>query len=162
MQIRFIGGQAEVEARDILDPHFGSWKQSELKDVPDDLEIMVRPPGGGAPSKQSAQDAIFNCGRNFVDDATGINPLFQCADCQGPADSDFFRPDDESIEYADADGNRLCPECYLKANPKWFQYHYDRGYRPPTNAEPQATSEVAVSIPSPVVTEAADGFTSEG
>jgi hypothetical protein len=158
MKIRYAGPMRDCIIRDVLDPDLRNWQVGEVKDVADDRNANViesnpseREPGA-PPSTCNAVRAILNAGVAFVDDSTGKNPLFQCASCGEHADSEMFRPGNDSIRYRTDDDKPLCVPCFLVAHPEWERYHADRGL-PQRHREKiaglRAAVEAAAAKPAP-------------
>lgn len=160
MQIKYVGGSEEVTIRDIRDSRFAHWKMGEVKDVPNE-EIAVLD-AYGAGDQRNAVEAVLNAGFNFVDAATGKNPLFTCAGCGGRADHDSFRPHElrDPVAYRDDEDRPLCVPCFLARRPEHEKWHADRGLARGTlqlAADRRSALAPAASpapIPAPVVTAA--------
>ena len=153
MKIKYVGRMAQTILGDIADPRYNSWLQNEVKEVPDyDIEVVD---AYGLGEQMNAIKAVFNHGLDLVDDATGKNPLFVCATCGGDAHSEFFKPADDIIEYATADGAKLCVACYLIANPQHVDYHSRQGhYGLPADVRKKiADAQKAAPIVAPAIAE---------
>src|ERR1700750_2612428 len=107
MKIKYVGGSLNVTISDVLDPRFNTWDQGETKDVPDYDISVLNLYGNG--NMRNAIEAVLNAGPIFVDESTGLNPLFTCTKpgCKNPLDHDFFRPNHANIDYVDANGRRV-------------------------------------------------------
>jgi hypothetical protein len=78
-QSRF--GIATKELRDITGGHeYASWNNGDERDIPEDATLMAREPTGKIVRKNAIQ-ALLEFGPDFVDVATGKNPLYVCSRC---------------------------------------------------------------------------------
>lgn len=131
MRIRFQSrhGMREVEIRDITGGHeYALWRNGDEKDVPDDATISVREQNGKIVRK-SAINSLFECGQDFVDVATGKNPLFSCKRCGAEAlDMHFYnRMTLELMPLTDENDYRLCLADWLAEHPEYVPHHRKMG-----------------------------------
>jgi hypothetical protein len=136
MRIRYQPrrGTVEIELRDILGGNpLAKWYVGDEREIPAGTTVVWG--DGSAPASQmDAPTAIFRHGPDFVDAATGKNPLYSCADCGAEALEehafDYFN--DTTIPFVNDAGKRLCSACWLGAHPEripsfrdFYQYPKD-------------------------------------
>lgn len=119
MNIRFQPrqGAQEVEARDIAYPGYARWVAGDEREIPD-AQVSFREIGG-VQVMIPLSEAIFRHGADFVDAASGKNPLFSCAECgeDALAESVAHPFHDDVIRFV-RDGKRVCIPCYLAEDPQ--------------------------------------------
>jgi hypothetical protein len=124
MKVRYqpLHGAQDIEIRDILGGNaLAVWHAGDARDVPDDLKVLFRQ-AGGAQAPVRAIDALLSVGPDFIDDATGVNPLFVCSVCGDLSLDELYvdRRTLESVHYRadrnDASSPRLCVPCFIAAN----------------------------------------------
>lgn len=127
MRIQYVGGAQSISIRDIRDPAWNRWNAGDTREIPAGATVTVTAVGPDAEENattvQPLAEALFRCGKFFVDAETGKNPLLTCATCGGDAFAQGFRPDDNFVPYATEDGTALCPPCFLHANPQHVAHH---------------------------------------
>ena len=137
MRIRYqsLYGVQRVNLPHALASEYASWTNGEVKDVPEDAKVRWRVADGGEIRVIRAIDAVLSCGPEFVDEATGTNPDFTCAECgkttnaEGILDVTYTDPVTGSHirPYENADGERLCIADYLAQHPNSEALHAERG-----------------------------------
>jgi hypothetical protein len=138
MQIRYQprGGIQDVEIRDITggSPYAG-WHAGDVREVPDDAKVIFRQASGKRGAVR-AIDAIFSAGPDWIDDATGVNPLFACATCGAVTMDEAFldprigTPTPYRTDPADLTSPRLCVPDFLAAHPELEAAHVRAGIDP--------------------------------
>ena len=124
MRIRFQPrrGTPVIELRDILGGvGLARWQAGDEREIAPGSTVLFQA-GMEAPAQLDAATSIFRHGPDFVDAATGKNPLFACADCAADALAehayDYAR--DKTIPLVNAAGARLCVTCFLGRNPSYI------------------------------------------
>ena len=101
----------------------GTWAIGQEMEFGADDEIQVRTPAGvfGV----NAIEHLLSAGPEFVDAATGKNPLLTCSVCGAPATSTMFVDPKtmEQVRYETADGKPACIHCFLVDHPQYVEYH---------------------------------------
>jgi hypothetical protein len=134
MRIRFQPrrGTPVMELRDIIGGNkLARWQAGDERDIPAGAMVLWQP-GSEAPSQVDAVTAIFRHGPDFVDAATGKNPLFVCAICGEDAleEHAFDYAGDKPIPFVDDAGKRLDAGCFLGTHPDlipYFKHHLEYG-----------------------------------
>ncbi len=130
MDIRYRSDRSPIAVQDILDDALAFWQPGEVKTVEGVVRVRSASIVAGelvfAAKMADAVTAVLNLGPDFVDDATGKNPNFVCAECSVETNADYFQPVDVPVFYRDARG-RLCIPCYLRSNPRAHEFHRRRG-----------------------------------
>lgn len=129
----------QVEINGVTGGHeYATWTEGDTREVGPNETIFFRG-ADGVIRPTNAISALFNCGMDFVDVATGKNPLFTCA-CGEPTTADWFTNPmtGEIVFYQDAKGNRQCVGGFLVAHPEWVAHHKSR-------AQPGADFDAAIA-----------------
>jgi hypothetical protein len=126
MRIRFAPrrGSVELELRDILGGSpFAKWYRGDERDIPAGAKVPFAGTNG-PPVPMDLATAIFHHGPDFVDAATGKNPLYVCATCGADALAEHAFDYDkyERIPFVDDAGNRVCIPCFLSTHPERLPY----------------------------------------
>ncbi|HEX3456652.1 MAG TPA: hypothetical protein VHR97_01740 [Candidatus Baltobacteraceae bacterium] len=124
MKIRFQPrrGTPTVTLRDLKgNTRFGRWDAGEEKEIPADAKVVWQD-GNSPPKPIDVITAIFRHGPDFVDAATGKNPLYSCADCGAEAleEQGFNYQKDEAIPLVNDKAQRLCVACFLGHHPEYI------------------------------------------
>lgn len=166
MKIRFAPrrGTPTMVLRDLKgNTTFGRWNAGDEHEVPADAQVPWQ--DGDAPAKPiDAITAIFRHGPDFVDAATGKNPLYSCADCGAEAleEQGYNYQKDAVIPLVNDKGRRLCMACFLGHNPGYIVEFRRQGVgadviaRAQQIADKTAASQPAQKSPEPE-TAAAEG-----
>lgn len=126
MRIRFAPrrGTVETELRDILGGSpFAKWYVGDEREIPAGVKVAFAGTDG-PPYPLDLATAIFRHGPDFIDAATGKNPLYTCALCGEPAleEHAFDYDHDETIPFVDDAGKRLDVGCFLGLHPERLPY----------------------------------------
>lgn len=157
MKIRFQPrtGMREIELRDIKGGSpLSRWYRGDEREISEGSKV-VWSDGASPASELDAATAIFRHGPDFIDVATGKNPLYTCADCGAEAleEHAFDYLHDETLPFVDEHGKRLCVACWLGRNPSWIVNFRQRGYSDDVIVHAQAVaakrSTMAPSAPKP-------------
>jgi hypothetical protein len=89
MRVRYQGPALEVEIRDLRGHRHGVWRAGEEQEIGPDEKTQFRQ-SDGTIVVRSLLDSLFSCGPDFVDAASGTNPLHTCNACKQPAMDEFF------------------------------------------------------------------------
>jgi hypothetical protein len=153
MRIRYAParGVQEVELRDI---HGGSalakWIAGEERDVSGTVSFVQL---GGVIADLNAAQAVFRHGPDFVDAATGKNPLFTCMACGDPALEQYlviWTPDGpEKVSFQTDAGEPLCMADFLAANPDYIVPFRFRGVGNDVLAKAQSIITQRSQAPAP-------------
>jgi hypothetical protein len=157
MKIRYQPrrGTVEIELRDIIGGNpLAKWHVGDEREIPAGAKVIWG--DGNAPAHPiDAAEAIFRHGPDFVDAATGKNPLYTCADCGAEAleEHAFDYDHDRTIPFVNDAGKRLCAACWLGAHPELipnFEFHRSWGKERPDDikrAKAIATKRAASPAP---------------
>jgi hypothetical protein len=146
-------GIQDVEIRDIGggSPYAG-WHAGDVREVPDDATVLFRQ-ASGRQSKMSAIDAIFSAGPDWVDEATGVNPLFSCSACGAVTMDEAFvdprtgTPLAYRTDPADLESPRLCVPDFLALHPDLEDLHLRAGIDPAVIEDAHARRNAATEKP---------------
>lgn len=129
MKIRYQPrfGTAEVELRDIKGGPFAAWRSGDEREIPAGATCAFQS-GAQAATQVPVADAVFAHGPDFVDAATGKNPLYACACGEDALEESFTNfATLEQNALRDAQGKRQCLPCYLADHPQWIPALKARG-----------------------------------
>jgi hypothetical protein len=152
MKIRYqpLRNTPEIEIRDLRGHKHGTWRAGEEQDIGTDEKTSFTEPDGTVVVK-SLIDALFSCGPEFVDDATGKNPLFVCSSCGEHVDSDFIidRATLEPIylreDPKDEFSPKLCMADFLATHPEHGPRFKTAGL--PSSVFAEATKRAGARVP---------------
>jgi hypothetical protein len=134
MKIRYQPrrGNPRVELRDIKGGHeLASWTIGQERDIAPGSTVSFQNNGSKPVEQLDAAEAVFRHGPDFVDAATGKNPLYTCAcgaDALDDGIVDTRRAELPFIAFRDASGRRQCVPDFMADHPEVIPYLRQRDF----------------------------------
>lgn len=126
-------GVATKELRDITGGHeYASWNNGDEREIGEDETLRAREPAGNIVRKNAIR-TLFEFGPDFIDAATGKNPLYICSRCGEDALEMHFtdRATMDPIWITDdgtENGKKLCLADWLSDHPEYIDQSNKYGW----------------------------------